>query len=320
MKDKKISIRDLYEGRGKINLKLEMVAGEYGLDKEICVGDINRPGLTLSGFFDFFAFERLQVFGLGETAYISKLSAESRREVWGMFFSYNVLSCIFTHDQRPDEIFIEMANEKNVPTFVTGYRTTRFVSLWTHAVEEVFAPAASVHGTLVDVFGVGVLLIGKSGVGKSECALELVEKGHRLVADDIVKIKKIDEIFLFGKSAEIIMHHMEIRGLGIINLKDLYGISSVRNRKRVELVVQLEVWDEKTEYDRLGIDEEKYTILDIEVPYIVIPVRPGRNIPILIETAALNRRLKKMGIYSARDLDARIQNLSMDEEIDYDRE
>ncbi len=191
---------------------------------------------------------------------------------------------------------------------MTRHRTTRFISLLTHVVEEFFSPAVVMHGTLVDVFGIGVLLMGKSGVVKSETALELIERGHRLVADDMVEVKKIDESLLMGSGSEIIRHHMEIRGLGIINARDVFGIRSIRNRKRIEMVVLLEEWNEGAEYDRLGIDEKRYTILDLDVPFITVPVRPGRNIPIIIETAALNQRLKKMGVFSARELDSRIQN------------
>jgi len=160
----------------------------------------------------------------------------------------------------------------------------------------------------VDIYGIGMLLLGKSGVGKSETALELIERGHRLVADDMVEVKKIDESLLMGSGSEIIRHHMEIRGLGIINARDVFGIRSIRNRKRIEMVALLEEWKEDGEYDRLGIDEKRYTILDLEVPFITVPVRPGRNIPVIIETAALNQRLKKMGVFSARELDNRIQN------------
>jgi HPr kinase/phosphorylase len=309
MEKNKLYIRNLIDGSTDINLQLELLAGEQGLDKEICVGDINRPGLSLAGFFDFFAFGRMQIFGLGETAYMRKLPDKQMKEMLDKFFSYDILCCVFTHDERPNDIFIELANAKKIPTFVSKYRTTRFVSLWTHAVEQYFAQVITMHGSLVDVFGVGVLLLGKSGVGKSECALELIEKGHRLVADDVVEIQKIDELFLFGAAAEIIRHHMEIRGLGIINVKEIYGIGSVRNRKRIDFIVMLEEWDETKEYDRLGIDEQKYTILDIDLSYVTVPVRPGRNIPILIETAALNHRLKKMGTNSARELDLKIKDI-----------
>jgi HPr kinase/phosphorylase len=308
MERKRIFVRDFKYNDTKIDLHLNLVAGQDGLSKEIVVGDINRPGLGLAGFFDFFAYDRIQIFGLGETAFIRQLTPERRQEVFEKFFSYDVVCCVYTHNEYPDESFVEMANLNKVPTFVTKHHTSRFISLLTHVVEEVFSPLMRLHGTLVEVFGIGILLIGKSGVGKSECALEMVERGHRLVADDMVEIQKINESLLMGSGSDIIKNHIEIRGLGIINVKDIFGIRSVRNRKRIELVVQLEEWVEGKEYDRLGIDEQKYTIFDIEIPCITVPVRPGRNIPVIIESAALNQRLKKAGVYSARELDMKIQN------------
>ncbi len=316
MEKKKILVRDLIENESKIDLQLSLVAGREGLSKEITVGDINRPGLGLAGFFDFFAFDRIQIFGLGETAFLRQLPKERKREIFGKFFSYDVLCCVFTHNECPDEMFLDFATRYKVPTFITQHRTTRFISLITHVIEDFFSPLVNLHGTLVDVFGVGVLLTGKSGVGKSECALELIERGHRLVADDIVEIRKIDESLLMGSGSDIIRYHMEIRGLGIFNVRDIFGIRSVRNRKRIELVVLLEEWDESKEYDRLGIDERTRSILDIDVPFITLPVRPGRNVPIIIETAALNQRLKKVGVYSARELDNRIQHWMRSEIID----
>ncbi len=308
MRKKKILIRDLLATMSKIDLRLRLVSGEEGLGKEVVGVEMNRPGLALAGFFDFFAYDRMQIFGLGETAFMAHLSDDRKREIYNRFFSHDVLCCIFTHDELPDDVFIEYTNKMNVPTLVTDHKTTRFISLLTHIIEEFYSPTVTIHGTLVEVFGIGVLILGKSGVGKSECALELIERNHRLVADDIVEIRKIDESLLMGSGSEIIKHHLEIRGLGIVNVRDIFGIGAVRNRKRIELVVMLEEWDPEKTYDRLGIDENKYTILDIDVPYITIPVRPGRNIPIIIETAALNQRLKKMGTHSARELDTKIQN------------
>jgi len=318
MKKKKLYIQDLLGKTGNIDLQIRLVSGEKGLNREITGSEMNRPGLTLAGFYDFFAFDRIQIFGLGETAYLNQLSEGQKRETYETYFSYNVLCCVFTHDVMPDEQFLSIAGEKGVPVLVTRHMTTKFISLLTHIIEEIFSPAVSIHGTLVEVYGIGVLLIGKSGVGKSECALELVERNHRLVADDIVEVRKIDESLLMGSGSEIIRHHLEIRGLGIINVKDLYGIGAVRNRKRIELVVLLEEWDSSKYYDRLGIDEKRHTILEIDVPFITVPVRPGRNIPIIIETAALNQRLKKMGVYSAQELDTRIQEWIKTQELHND--
>ncbi|MDY6935952.1 MAG: HPr(Ser) kinase/phosphatase [Spirochaetota bacterium] len=309
MKKKRIYIKDLMEEGGVIDLQLKLIAGEDGLHKEITVGEINRPGLSLAGFFDFFAYERIQIFGLGETAFMRQFTVDRKREIYEKFFSYDILCCVYTHCEKPDKLFEDWANKKRVPTFITEHPTTRFVSLLTHVLEDTFSPSTTIHGTLVDVFGIGVLLLGKSGVGKSESALELIERGHRLVADDLVEIQRTDESFLIGSASDVITHHIEIRGLGIINLKEIYGIRSIRNRKRIELVILLEEWDSSREYDRLGIEEQKYTILKIELPYIIVPVRPGRNIPIIIETAALNQRLKRMGTFSAKELDEKIKNM-----------
>ncbi len=306
--EQKLKVSDFLRDTGRVDLQIRLIAGKGGLYKDIKVGDFNRPGLTLAGFYDFFAFDRIQIFGMGEAAYMNQMTDLQKQEAYAKFFSYNILCCVFTHNNEPDRFFIEEADKKDIAVFVTVRDTTRFISLLTHILDEVLSPSLTVHATLCDVYGVGVLLMGKSGVGKSESALELIERGHRLVADDLVEIKKVDETLLMGNGSPILKHHMEIRGLGIINVRDIFGIRSVRNRKRIELVALLEEWDSNREYDRLGLDEEKYSILEIDVPFITVPVRPGRNIPIIIETAALNQRLKKIGVNSAQELDKRIQD------------
>jgi HPr kinase/phosphorylase len=310
----KIYVRNIIENQD-IDLRLHVIAGEGGLDKEIPEAEFNRPGLSLAGFYDFFAFDRIQIFGKGETAYIKSFSDDQQKEIYEKFFSYNILCCIFTHNDNPPRLFIEYAEKKNVPILFTDLPTTRFVSMLTHLISQAHAPMTTKHGTLVDVFGIGVLLMGKSGVGKSETALELVERGHRLVADDLIEIKKIDDLLIMGSGSNLIRHHIEIRGLGILNIKDIYGIRSVRNRKRIEIVVSLEDWDENKTYDRLGIDERTYSILDVEVPLIIVPVRPGRNIPVIVETAALNLRLKKMGVNTAKELDQKLQDWMKSENV-----
>ena len=304
---RKLTVRYFIEGEGRIDLQLRLIAGEGGLDKEIKYGEIDRPGLALAGFFEYFAYDRIQIFGQGETAFMSQLTYDQKVKTYNDFFSYDLLCCIFTHEYVPDKLFLEYAEKKNIPIFLSKRGTTRFTTLFVHVIDEIFAESTTLHATLVDVFGVGVLLTGKSGVGKSETALELVERGHRLVADDMVIVKKIDESLLMGTGSEILKHHIEIRGIGIVNVREIFGIRSVRNRKRIEMVILLEEWDSEKEYDRLGLDEKKFNILDLEVPYITVPVRPGRNIPVIIETAALNQRLKKIGINSARELDERIK-------------
>ncbi|MGL4370447.1 MAG: HPr(Ser) kinase/phosphatase [Spirochaetota bacterium] len=303
----KIFVRSLLENIDS-DLRLRIVAGESGVDREIPEAEINRPGLSLSGFFDFFAYNRIQIFGKGEMAYLKSVDHDREKAIYNQFFSYDILCCIFTHGDQPSALFLEYANERGVPVMVADQPTTRFVSHITHMIAMAHAPTVAIHGTLVDVFGLGVLLLGKSGVGKSETALELIERGHRLVADDIVEIRKVDDLLIMGSGSNLIKHHIEIRGLGILNIREIYGIRSVRNRKRIELVASLEDWVEGKVYDRLGIDEGRYNILDVEVPHIIVPVRPGRNIPVIVETAALNLRLKKMGVNSARELDQKLQD------------
>jgi len=305
--ERTVQLKNFLDDTGIIDLQMRLVAGSAGLDKEIRVAEINRPGLTLAGFYDFFAYDRIQIFGLGECAYLGQLEPEEKTNVLREFFSYDVLCCIFTTDKEPDQLFIEYADHKGVPVFVTKKNTTNFTSSLIYLLNEALAPSLSIHGTFVDVYGVGVLLIGSSGVGKSECALELIERGHRFIADDVVIIKRVDESILMGSGSPLLKHHMEIRGLGIINVRDIFGIRSVKDRKRVELVVNLEEWDANKLYDRLGLEEKVYRILDIDVSNIVVPVRPGRNIPIIVETAALNQRLKKLGIYTAQELDKNIK-------------
>lgn len=302
----KIYIKDLFDNPGDIDLQLTSVTADRGLRKEIAHSDINRPGLSLAGFFDHFAYDRMQIFGRGECAYLRSLTEQEARERLTAFFSYTIFCCVFTHGFEPTDIFVDFANEHDTPVLITQISTTRFISDFNHIVSSAHAPEKAVHGTLIDVFGLGVLIIGHSGVGKSETALELLERGHRLIADDIVNVTIIEDSLLAGEGSKLIKHHMEIRGLGVLNVKDVFGIRSVRNRKRIELIVELEDWDNNAQYDRFGLHDNYYTLLGIDVPYVLIPVRPGRNIPVLIESAALNQRLKKMGVYSAKELDDRI--------------
>ena len=221
--------------------------------------------------------------------------------------------CIFSHDHEPPSIFTELADKGTIPVLVSSLPTNILTTRLTKILEDEFAPRTSVHGVLVEVFGVGILIVGKSGVGKSECALELIERGHRLVADDIVEIRSIADTLLVGSGAKVIQHHMEIRGLGILNINHLFGVRGIRDTKQVQLVVSLVEWDSKGEYDRLGLEKSVYTILGVEIPLFTIPVKPGRNIPILIETAAMNYRLLKMGYDSAKDFERQLHKRIQEE-------
>lgn len=301
-------LKDLLDTRSEFDISLEPLTGSAGLEKEIAFSDINRPGLCLAGFFDYFAHDRIQVFGKGESSYLASLDDERLSSILDTFFSFDVFCCVFSHDVRPPEKFLEYSRKAGSPVFTTPLPTASLIDSLTRRIKNALLPVMVVHGTLVDVFGFGVLLLGKSGIGKSETALELIERGHRLIADDIVEIKKLDDTTIAGTGSQLIRHHIEIRGLGILNIRDIYGIRSVRNRKKIELIVSLEEWSHSSDYDRSGIEEVTYEILGVKVPHILLPVRPGRNIPIIVETAALNQRLKKMGVHSARELDVKLQN------------
>jgi HPr kinase/phosphorylase len=288
-------------------LEMELLAGGGGLHKKISNSEINRPGLSLTGFFDFFAHDRIQVFGKGEWAYLNSLSEEKVFEIAEKFYSYSLNCIIFTHNNHPQKHFIRKSEELNIPLFVTKVGTHKFITIISQVLNFSLAPRTMRHGVLVEVFGIGILLCGKSGVGKSETALELIERGHRLVADDMVEIKRIAENRIIGTSSDIIRHHMEIRGLGIINVQDIFGIGAVRDSQDIELIITLEEWSPDVKYDRTGLDVEFEEIIGVRVPSLRIPIKPGRNIPIIVETAAMNQRLRYTGNNSAMEFDKRLK-------------
>ncbi len=287
-------------------LDLSVLAGSSGLDRLLRVSDVNRPGLALAGYLDYFACDRVQVLGNTETHYMEQLDLDILRERLENIFAYEIPCFVVSRGLEPVPVFIAMAEENGVPVLRSSYTTADVISKIIVFLADEFAPEEWVHGVVMDVFGVGVLLLGKPGVGKSEAALELVERGHRLVADDTVIVKRRRENLLFAECSPIIGHHMEIRGVGILDVKSIFGAGAVRDAKRVGLVIELEQWDETREYDRLGIDEETHTILGVTLPKRTIPVRPGRNLAIIIEVAALNQRLKEMGTHTARELDDKL--------------
>ena len=289
------------------SLGLKCIGGRKGLDREISVSDINRPGLALSGFFDSFAHERIQVFGRGEVAYLRKLEEDQKSDPIQQMFNYSIPCCIFTHNLFPDKTFIEIAEKAMCPVLQTDLPTSEFCARIMRILAEIFAPRQNIHGVLVEVYGLGILILGDSGVGKSETALELIMHGHRLVADDVVDIHCVNGNILMGTGAnKIIAHHMEIRGMGIINVTHLFGVGAIRERKEIQLVVKLAEWDSKKNYDRIGLEEQYMELLGVNIPKLEIPVKPGRNVPIIIETSAMNERLKKMGYNAAREFNQNI--------------
>ena len=295
---KKFTILDLLDLDLRENdaLFLKCIAGRSGLGREITVAYLDRPGLALAGYFDNFAYQRIQIFGRGEYEYVKKLIAEGQTDVIEKFF------CIFPYGAVPENKFIEIAQKAGCPVLQTELSSPELSQRLIRVIERIFAPQQVVHGVFVEVYGIGVLIKGKSGVGKSESALELIERGHRLIADDLVEIKSVAGNHLEGRGGNAFLaHHMEIRGLGIINITHLYGVAAIRDSKQVQLIVNLEEWDAKKNYDRIGTEEKTEEILGVHIPSLLIPIKPGRNIPIIIETAAANERLKKMGYYSAKE-------------------
>jgi HPr kinase/phosphorylase len=285
----------------QFDLRLELLAGEAGLDRKLVSSRIQKPGLALAGFTEHIHKDRMQVFGNTEMSYLATLKTEEARERVRKLFHLPIACLVVTKNLHVDEMMKREAADARVPLLRTSHLSSAFIDNVERFLQEALTITSSVHGVLIDVIGVGVLILGKSGIGKSELALDLVTRGHRLVADDIVDLKKRQGGSVYGSGSEIIKHHMEIRGIGIINIKDLFGVSAVRDRKKVEMVVELVEWDDKVEYDRLGLDDQKYAILDTEVPLLVIPVRPGRNLTTIVEVAARNHLLKLQGHYSARD-------------------
>ncbi|MDM8098749.1 MULTISPECIES: HPr(Ser) kinase/phosphatase [Oceanobacillus] len=288
---------------------LQLVAGEEGVHREIITSDISRPGLEMTGFFDYYPRERLQLIGKTELAYFLGLNAAERKQRAENLCTDVTPGIIISRGMDVPEEFFEASKHSGVPIIQSPRTTTRVLSRLTNYLESKFAPFTAVHGVLIDIYGVGVLIIGQSGVGKSETALELVKRGHRLVADDNVEIRQEDYESLIGNAPALIEHLLEIRGLGIINVMTLFGASSIRSQKRISMVIQLEIWDEKKQYDRLGLDEDTMKIMDVHLPKATIPVRPGRNLAVIIEVAAMNFRLKRMGVNTAEEFSDRLTKM-----------
>lgn len=287
--------------------KLEIITGETGIHKPITSIDVSRPGLEIAGYFSHYSNERVQLFGMTETTYFNTKLTEEERVTRAQLLCTNETPCfIFTDDLTPPKEIIEACENTNIPLLKTSNTITNLMFYLTDYLEISLAPETNVHGVLLDVYGIGVLITGESGIGKSEIALELVKNGHRLVADDNVEIKEIGKNVLIGKSPELIENLLEIRGLGIINVMTLFGASVVLSEKRIMLNVHLEFWQQDKEYDRLGLDKRTKNILNSEIPSKLIPVRPGRNVSNIIEVAAMDFRLQNMGVSAAREFNERL--------------
>ena len=289
-------------------MKLINLTPELDLSKiKIKQPDINRPALQLAGYFEHFEATRLQIIGFVEYTYMGALPQERQREIYTRLLSCEIPAFVFCRELRPNELFMEIAMEYKVPLLMTKKATSAFMAEIIRWLNVKLAPCISVHGVLVDVYGEGVLITGESGIGKSEAALELIQRGHRLVADDAVEIRKVSDDTLVGSAPDITKHFIELRGIGIVDVKTLFGVSNVKDTQNIDLVICLEDWDKEKEYDRLGLEEEYTEYLGNKVVCHNIPIRPGRNLAIICESAAINHRQKKMGYNAAQELYRRVQ-------------
>lgn len=301
-----LSVEEFYKKYGEV-LGLELAAGKSGMRRrKIRVPEVHRAGLTLTGYLKNFSQKRVLALGKVEVEYLKTLSPSVRKERLAAILKKQVPAVILTRRFRPMKELFELCNERNLPLFRSSLSSMNLINQMAVILTEEFSPIASKHGTFVEVFDIGVLIEGDSSIGKSETALGLIERGHRLITDDIVRIKRTKGNTLEGRGVELTRHHMEIRGIGIINVANLYGAFCVRDKKRIDLIVKLEEWNNHTFYDRVGTDDKTCEILGVNVPYNVLPVKPGRDVVLLIEAIALNYRLKKMGYHSAKELKARL--------------
>jgi len=289
-------------------LQLKLVAGQEGMGRLIREGAVNRLGMALTGFIKYFAFRRVQLIGKSEISYFQSLDPQTRQARIRDILDKKIPCIVFSRDNRPPVIILKEAQKAKVPVFISPIPTPRLVNLITLCLEEDFAPSTSEHGSMVDIMGVGVLIRGESGVGKSECALGLVERGYSLVADDITRLRLLEGRELMATSAEVTRTFMEVRGIGIINVAAIFGGRAIRTEKRLDLVVTLEEWDKVEEIERTGLDQQFYEILGLKIPHVRIPIRPGRDLAGLVQVAALDQKMKTMGQFSALEFNEKLMS------------
>ena len=299
-----VGIQEILDKMDLKNLTPEVDFGERSID----VPDINRPALQLSGYFDYFDSHRVQLIGFVEYTFLETLSTERKEEIYNQLLARDLPCVIYSRNLQPDALMLQKAVEKGVPLFSTEKTTSSFMAEIIKWLNVELAPCISIHGVLVDVYGVGVLIRGESGIGKSEAALELIKRGHRLVTDDVVEIRKVSDDTLVGTAPDITRHLIELRGIGIIDVKTLYGVQSVRETQTIDMVITLEEWNREKEYDRFGLEQQHTEFLGNKVVCHDIPIRPGRNLAIIVEAAAINNRQKEMGYNAAEELYKRVQN------------
>ncbi|MEM2143964.1 MAG: HPr(Ser) kinase/phosphatase [Candidatus Jordarchaeaceae archaeon] len=306
-KKESITVEFFYKNT-KDRFGIRLLNEEVGFDRLIKDQNLHRPGLPLAGFLDLFAYNRIQIFGNTEMSYLHHLSSEEKRKSLENIFKFNIPCVIITNSNLPPPEMLELANNYKIPIFGSDYSTTKLIYLIGDFLDDQFAPRITIHGSFVDVYGVGILFTGKSGIGKSEVALDLVERGHRLVADDVVILTKKGEGILIGSGTELVKHFMELRGIGIVDVRSMFGVRAIRFQKRLEIIVELEIWDEKADYTRTGLDNNYMKILDVEIPYIKLPIIPGKNITVISEIIAINYLLKHYGYDAAKIMQQRLLN------------
>lgn len=299
-----VPVKEFLEPYLAERLGLQLVEGKKGLRREVTTSRIQKPGLLLTGLLEELHSDRVQIFGAAEIGYLLSLKKEKFRRTFALLEKSAIPAIIVTRGLDAPASLIELCRLRNIPLFKTRLTSSIVIDLITKFLEEMLAPTVMLHGVLVDVLGMGILITGKSGIGKSECALDLVSRGYRLVSDDVVLVKKMPPAILFGTASDLIRYHMEIRGLGIVNIKDLFGITAIRERKQMDIVVELVKWDTDGEYDRLGFEENTQEILGVKLPYMKIPVSSGRSVASIVEVAARNQILKIMGHHSAKNFEA----------------
>ena len=300
-----VKVQELLDANAN-ELQLDVLAGRAGLQRSINTPRIQKPGLALTGYVDFVTKLRVQIFGSTEITYLDTLSAEAQQRACDGFCACELAVIMCTKGMRVPTALVTACEKTSTPLLSSPQTTDVFIARVEAWLEDRLAPQTTMHGVLIEVYGMGVMLLGKSGIGKSELALDLVQRGHPLVADDIVTVRRRGAETLYGQGSGLTKHLLEIRGLGIINVKDLFGVSAVRDKKRIDLIAELVEWRADEEYDRLGIEDRNFTILDVEIPLITVPVRPGRNMGVIVEAAARNQLLKQMGHHSALDLHERL--------------
>lgn len=297
---KSITVGSLYESN-KERLKLRAMNGEAGFEKEIRDKNIHRPGLALAGYVELFTYDRVQVFGNTEIRYLQHLTLADRERAFERIFQFDIPCVVITNNNSIDDELIRVATKKGVTIFQSPVETTKFVYFISDYLDDQFSPQTVVHGSFIDVYGIGVMLVGRSGIGKSEIALDLIERGHRLVADDVVMIARKGEGILMGAGSDVVKHFMEIRGLGLVDVRAIFGIRAIRFQKRVEVVVELEDWRQDAEYTRTGLDHENIKILGVEIPHVRLPIFPGKNVTVITEVIALDYLLKHYGYDAAME-------------------